>query len=219
MARRNRTRRRENDANRVSNAITRRVRVPRVLSSGNVTRVTGSEMVVPNILLSSSFVVYDFAIQMLAAGTGTPNTPGGTWTLLNTWLGRQATLFNKYKCTRMSLRYVPFCPTSTQGRVIIAWNGDVNDGQPANPQQITKYQNAVEAPVWRETSCSALISKTPEYVVAGANPDQSGNPTQGEFLISVDQGSAPSSSPVPVGSLYLDYDASFWSRASFEDNL
>lgn len=203
------TRAYEDEANRRSNAMVRRNRVPRIVSNGNVTRVTGSEMVVPTVGVVSTFEAYQLIINFMADGSNL--------TLAGTWLARQASLYNKYKITRATLRYVPSCSTATGGRIILAWNGDLNDTNPSNAQAASQYQNSVESPVWRQTSCNMMISRTPEYVVAPVEETGgTGIASPGSFIFAVDNGAG--TTPVTGGSLYLDYDVSFWSRASFTDN-
>lgn len=177
------------------------------MSLGNQTRVTGSEIVVPYTSSSSTFEAYQLTTNFVS------NSAGNDLTLAGTWLARQATLFNKYKIDRCALRYVPFCPTTTQGRVILAWTGDPGDGNPSSAQQLSQYQNSVEAPVWREVSCNAMISRLPEYRVIGDTGDATRD--QGSFYFACDNGPTTA---VPVGTFYLDYDVRFWSRAAFDNN-
>lgn len=179
---------------------------------GNQTRVTGSEMVVPYTSSGATFDAYELATQFITAGSGK------VLTLTGTWLARQASLFNKYKFDRITLRYVPFCPTTTQGRLVIAWTGDSDDNLPTSAQQVSQYQNSVEGPVWRELSCNAMISRTPEFIVHNertGSANYSGIPLQGSFIFGADNG--PSTS-LPVGTFYLDYDVRFWSRAPYSVN-
>lgn len=212
MARnRNRSaRRRENDANRNSNAAMRRYRQPRMTNDNGIVRITGSELV-SVASVSSSPNVTTLRTQFLTPSSGVNQT------LYGTWIANMAKNYNKYKFVRLTARYVPFCPTTTAGRVIMAWNGDTPDLLPTNLAQVSQYQNAVEAPVWREISCNALISRNPEYVVGGDNSaDDSGVQDQGEFLIGVDNGA--SSTATSAGSVYIDYELHLWSRAAFSTN-
>lgn len=216
MARRRnrRTRQRENDANRNSNAVMRRYRQPRMTNENGITRVTGSE------LLYSTSVSSAGGLGGIRTNFLGSNSSTGGASLKGTWVANMAMNYNKYKFVRLTLRYVPFCTTSTQGRVVLAWNGDTNDIIPSSTQQVTQYQNAVEGPVWRELSCNALISRMPEYVVSndgtGSTGDESGAPNQGIFLYAVDNGA--SSTATSCGSFYIDYELHLWSRAAFSAN-
>jgi len=102
-------------------------------TSNGVCTVTGSEQVA----------------TLAISSVGTPGSINiNPLTLANTWLQRQATLYNKYKYVRAALRFVPFVPTSTHGLVILAWGGDVlNDTSPTSGSQVSQYQNARETPV------------------------------------------------------------------------
>lgn len=200
----------ENTANRTSNAIVRRARVPRVMSQGPTTIVRGSEGI-GQLGLGSAF---QFSVVDLS-----PMAPAsaGVYSLEATWLGRQATLYNRYRYLRCTLRYVPFVSTSTSGRVAFAYTGDTNDIAPTSVQTMTQYQNSVEAPVWREVTCNFQPTSQREFVVTsitGAN-SQGLPPAPGNFLVGTDSGAGSSQS---VGSLYLDYEVEFWSRAAFADN-
>lgn len=195
------------EANRRSNAMVRRARVPRVISNGNTTRVVGTEMVIPEIGIENSFEAYQLEINFMVNGANI--------TLNGTWLARQALLFNKFKFARATLRYVPFCTTNTPGRVMLAWNGDTEDTNPTNARQVSQYQNSVESPAWREVSSNMQISRLPEYVVGDYTGTEAGTPTPGAFVFATDNGPTTRTS---AGSLYLDYDVTFWSRASFANN-
>lgn len=182
--------------------------MPRMISNGTVTTVVGSEMI-QSFSITSTFQPYQVPIFF-----GPTTNP--TFSLAGTWLAQQALLFNKFKFKRLTLRYEPFVPTTTQGRIMIAWNGDVNDARPTSAPQVSQYQNAVEAPVWRQVSCNALITRQPEYIVTTATTEEGGPGIQGAFIIGMDQGA--SSTAVPVGSLYLDYEVDLWSRAAYAVN-
>lgn len=202
---RSRIRRREDNANRVNNGLTRRAKMPKIMNGPRVTKIVGSEMLNANLSVSTTGV---FSVVPINFFNNVLNS---------TWVGRQSSLYNKYKFTRLTLRYVPYCPTSQPGRIILAWNGDPGDAPPTTMPQVSQYQNSVEAPAWRETSCNALITKAPEFVVGSATTSDSGGATtQGEFYIGADGGAT--SSQVNVGSLYIDYELSLWSRAAFATN-
>lgn len=212
MARKGRARaisNREDDANRRSNAITRKFRVPRIISNGGVTRVVGNEMLPISLNTKASFQAYQVVVNFFPA-------PPGSITMFGTWLARQAELYNKFKLNRMCLRYVPACPSSTPGRIMLAWNTDYEDTNPTNPQQISQYQSSVETPVWREVCCNAQIPKTPEYTVTKLDDNEKLLCYPGTFLFSSDLGPT---NEVSAGSLYIEYDVSFWSRAAFQSNF
>lgn len=204
---RQRKRAREDSAARTSNAMVRRQRTPRSITENGITTVRGSESI-GQLGTSSSAAAYN-AVPLNLFSTST----SGIYGLGSTWLGRQATLFNRFRIVSARLRYVPFVPTSTPGRIVMAFNGDTDDNAPTTVAQVTQYQNSVEAPLWREVACNMPTSAQREYVVSGGN--YSGLPTApGLFLVATDQATASTS----VGSLYLDYTVQFWSRAAFSAN-
>jgi hypothetical protein len=131
--------------------------------------------------------------------------------LATTWLQRQATLYNKFKFNRAVLRFSPFCPSTTFGRIMIAWSGDAGDNTPTSANQVSQYQGAREAPVWRDLSVAMPQSLKPEYTVS-ATPSTESQP--GEFIVYADYGTTS----LAAGALYLDYDISFWERASYAAN-
>lgn len=201
---------RENSANRTSNAIVRRPKIPRVISDGRVTTVRGSETI-GQLGLGSAFAVSAVDLSPMGAGGS------GVYGLSGTWLGRQATLYNRYRYVSCRLRFVPFVPTSTPGRVVLSYNSDNDDTVPTTIAQVTQYQNAVEAPVWRDVSTSYMPTHQKEFVVTtAASANAAGLPSRpGVFVVGTDSGAGTSNS---VGSLYLDYTVQFWSRASFANN-
>lgn len=196
----------------MSNAVSRRIRVPRSMPNGmgGIT-VRGSETLGNlGIPASGSVSVVEVPLNLVLSAVS------GTYGLNTTWLGRQATLYNCFKFTSCVLRYVPFCNTSTNGRVVMAWCQDYGDLAPTTALQVSQYDRATEAPVWRELSCTMAPSRANQYIVgggAGTNLN-SGPCTQGSFFIATDNSSGSST----IGSLYLDYTVQFWSRASFIDN-
>lgn len=208
MARRRNNRRRivrqENAANRVSNAMVRRIRPPRISTAGGVTVVTGSE------LLTNVNTMGGSTQQLINID------PGG---LTNTWLGRQATLFNKYRYVRATLRYSPFVPTSTPGRIIMSWCGDPTQTPSTSSFVASQFANAVEAPLWRDVSCNMAVGRTPEYTISTTyTGSEAGGETEspGQFIVYTDYGTGTSN--VPCGSVYLDYEIHLWERSSFTGN-
>lgn len=180
----------------VSNARQRRQRVPRMVTSNNSTFITGAE-----------------AIGSVSVGTtgqsksfcAAPYSPG----IADTWLQQQAMLYNKYRYTRLALRYTPFTSTSTSGRVIIGWSPDSSDKQPPTANLITQYQNAVETPVWKETRCNFQMPRKNEFIISEDNCfDPASN--VGGFMVGADQGS--SSTNQGVGTLYIEYTIELWDR-------
>lgn len=179
--------------NRTSNAVARIPRQPRVNNMGGMVNVTGSELV--------GSVTLQF--------NGTANAiSANPYLFTGTWLNRQASMYNKYKYVNARLRFVPFCPTSTAGRIIIGWDADPNDLVPTNPVPVTQLENAREAPIWMENSASMGVIRKPEFTI-GVAGDTDHSP--GNFVIWTDNGTG--SSAVTVGSLYMDYSINFWSRA------
>lgn len=187
-------------ANNVSNAQTRRPRAPRVNSVGGVTTVVGSEVFGTVNSMGGAVVATVDTDPMLATGT---------------WLNRQAALFNHYKYVSLRLRYVPFCPTTTSGRLIMSWCGDYQQSVTANATYAAQFANAVEVPIWRETSCNFVMPRTPEFTLTSTGTeDEIQSP--GKFVVYTDYGTG--SANVAVGSLYLDYTIQLWARSPFTGN-
>lgn len=188
----------ENAANRTSNAVSRRVRVPRTMTNGGVTTVAGSE-IVGNVTLATGSILKQINIDPM--------------TLSNTWLNRNAALYNKYKYVRCAMRYVPFVPTSQPGRLIMSWCADPLQNV-ANVEQVSQFQNARESPVWKECVCNFMVGRTPEYTISSSDEEDA----PGKFLIRSDYGTAADTTPQTIGSLYLDYTVQFWDRSAFAGN-
>lgn len=187
------TKQRMNAANRVSNAVPRSVRMPRVKVANGVTTVTGSDM------LGQINVGQTGQIVGLNA-----NPYSGT-----TWLARQASLYNKYKYVSCRLRYVPFIPTSTPGRLVMGFQADPGDTIPASTTVVSQLQGAREVPVWMETSTSIGPIRKPEFTVSGTSSSDS---SPGQFVVATDFGP---STTIACGSVYLDYTINFWNRTAY----
>lgn len=184
-----------NAAAMTSNATRRRNRPPRVLSGGQRTIVTGSESI-RSVQVGLAAQCFGLSLDPMAH-TGT-------------WLSRQASLFNKYKYVRCTVRYSPFVPTSQAGRVIIGWCGDdIQSTSSLVDSQVSQFANAVEFPVWMAGSCNFVNSRTPEYVVSSTDDDNTTSP--GKFVVYSDNGP---STPIGAGSLYLDYEIMFMERST-----
>lgn len=199
--RRNRQARNVAYANKVSNARVTRFSMPRVVSTRDSTVVSGSELfgyVSCSSTPTMAYVSLDLGIQS------------------NTWVGRMATNYNKYKFQRATLRFVPFVPTSTPGRLIIGWVGDPTQ-QPTTATAIwaSQFANAVETPVWTPIQCNFVNSRTPEYTFTTVDSTELMNEGPGQFGIYTDYG--PGSS-LACGSLYLDYTVMLSERSAFAGN-
>lgn len=207
---RQRRRAREDAAGRTSNAIIRHPRIPRTISDGMITVVKGSETI-GQLGTSATAAAFNW-VDLSPLSTSS----SGIYGLTQTWLGRQATLFNRYKYVSARLRFVPFVPTTTAGRVVMAFDSDFNDSQPSSVAQVTQYQNSVECPVWREIGINLPSSMQREFVVTSATTTNAAvlPARPGGFVISTDQATVAQS----IGSLYLDYTVNFWSRAAFAIN-
>lgn len=178
-------------------------------TNGNVTRVSGRELVGSSAVATTYGVI---EVQLAPLVT----TGGATIGLGASWLGRQASLFNKYKYLSARLVYEPFTATSTGGRIMIAYASDPNDSLPGNMTVLSQYQGSRAGPVWSEVSCNMQVGRTPEYTVA-SNIEEDPTKSPGYFLVATDGGA--SSTSAGVGALYLEYTVEFWSRAAFSTNV
>jgi len=166
-----------------------------MVSQNGITTVHGSE------LIGSGLVAAGFAVSSYSMDPG--QNP-----LLNMWIGAQASLYNKYRFTSLTLKYVPFVGTQTQGRVMMAWTGDSKVTPPGSMVTLSQYTNSKEAPVWMPLNVSFVMPKKPEFVYSATATDNTVCP--GSFFVGFDAGSGQAQG---AGSFYLDYVCQLWERS------
>lgn len=71
------------------------------------------------------------------------------------WLSTIAPSFETYRFRKLRFRYIPRCPTSSQGSVLLVPDYDSADANTLTEERATQHVNAVEESVWKE--CVAIL--------------------------------------------------------------
>lgn len=66
----------------------------------------------------------------------------------NSWIGGLARSYGQFKWLNLDFIYVPFCPTSTPGRVGFAFQYDARDAVPTTANTVDIAQGSVVSPIW-----------------------------------------------------------------------
>lgn len=166
-------------------------------SNGNVTRVQHREFIADISSNSSAF-----ATTTLAINPGNPTA--------FPWLAAIATNYESYTFKKLAYRYLPLCPTSTQGRITMAIDYDARDTVPTTKAVLSQYQGAVATPVWQQglyVSTPANLTKfcKQRYVSGPSVPTNSDVKTYhvGQFTIATSNTPA---SLTQLGELWVEYD-------------
>lgn len=154
-ARRRRRRRRVRSGNVASNGSTtmvsapsagsalvrRAAQVPRMLTSGEATRVCNTEMIsaITNPLAFAQGDVYMHPAFF-------------------PWLKTVAAGFSKWRWIRLRFIYIPVCPTNTAGQLVLGLAYDVSDNAPTTSVQLQQAYKSVTSPVWAGFEGSALMN-------------------------------------------------------------
>lgn len=100
--------------------------------------------------------------------TGVVN-PGNT--VMFPWLSTIAQNYDKYKFLALSFEYVPSCSTTTEGRVIMSIDTDMDDSAPGSYAEHMSMIHAVSTSPWMPVALKHHnLSKTPKFVRSGYAP-------------------------------------------------
>lgn len=172
----------------------------KLVSNGNTTRVSHREFISDITAASSGFATINFAVN-----------PGNATAF--PWLSAIAANYESYTFKRLAYRYVPLCPTSTQGRITMALDYDARDSIPTSKAVLSQYQGAVATPVWQQgvylAQPSNLVKFAKQRYVSGATiPANSDVKTYhvGQFILGTSN--TPTAS-TQLGELWVEYDVEF----------
>lgn len=169
-------------------------------SNGNITRVTHREFISDITSNAAGFATTNIAIN-----------PGNATAF--PWLSAIAANYESYTFKKLAYRYVPLCPTSTQGRITMAIDYDARDSIPSSKAVLSSYQGSVATPVWQQGLCVAtssnLVKFTKQRYVSGPTvPANSDIKTYhlGYFILGTSNTPAASTQ---LGELWVEYDVEF----------
>lgn len=115
----------------VAGGVVTKPMVPRFNMRGDSTIVTNTE-----ILNNQSLAALGaFATNSSALIAAAPS-----------WLAQVSDLYSKYRWRRCTLIYIPKCPTTTSGSVVMALTYDRNDAAPTTRSQLSQSYKAINFP-------------------------------------------------------------------------
>lgn len=115
----------------ISGGVVTRPIVPRFTMRGDSTIVHNSELVT-SLTLPALGAFFTGSFPLI------PTFP--------TWLANVADLYSKFRWVFCHVVYIPKCPTTTSGAVVMAFNYDRNDALPAGRQQLSQTHKAINFP-------------------------------------------------------------------------
>ncbi|WBG54470.1 capsid protein [Mimosa mosaic virus] len=129
------------------------------------------------------------------------------------WLQGMAALFSKYKWLSLTARYVPTCPTTTEGAIHMCYKYDVSDTTPTTAAQMSVMQGYRSGAVWTSLSSPMEVGRlaTTWYryrVASSISSDSDVASTLVPAILVVMVGSGSSSSAVETGYIEWVYSIS-----------
>lgn len=129
----------------VSKGVSLYSRYPVISRSARSQRIQYMELVNAGIAGSTGFTLQQQFIINPGISTSFP------------WLSTIAAQYEQYKVRSLRFHFVPFCPTSTKGVVMMMVDYNVNDPVPATETQFMDHPRAVSTPVWERCSFSSSV--------------------------------------------------------------
>jgi hypothetical protein len=129
----------------VSGGIVTRPMVPRFNMRGDSTIVTNTE------ILNN---------QTLAAAGAFNTSNSALIAAAPSWLAQVADLYSKYRWLKCTLIYVPKCPTTTSGSVVMALTYDRNDAAPTTRAQLSQSYKAINFPPYAGYDGAVFLNST-----------------------------------------------------------
>lgn len=127
------------------------------------------------------------------------------------WLAQIATNYDFYRFKRVRLVYVPMCPTTQDGRVMLGYDVDSTDLLPLDRQAMSSYSCSTEGSAWAVQSLDCALADNSKWFYT----DSAGVGTvSGAHNALLDQGqffaaTYGSSGAAQLGEVYVLYDVEF----------
>lgn len=113
------------------------------------------------------------------------------------WLSTIAVNYDKYRISKMAVELVTFAPTSTAGRIGIAYDPDSTDEPPANKTEFFAMEKHIQGPVWQSVMLELPVP-TKELFVNSHTTADSKLIDAGQFVVMSDNLSSTSTSLADV---------------------
>lgn len=73
------------------------------------------------------------------------------------WLANVARGYSRFRYKKLRVVYIPYCSTSTNGNLTMAFGYDFNDQTPPNTDQLTSYYNSTSTALWGGSEGGSLL--------------------------------------------------------------
>jgi hypothetical protein len=120
------------------------------------------------------------------------------------WLSQQAKGFEYFIIRRLSVEYVPQCPTSTTGRINMVFDYDVDDAPPQTEAEFLNAFHSASNAIW--ASCGMRFSPTEQQQKRYYTTDHLPGGSNQLYFPAVLHVAAVGSGVAAVGQLWLDYE-------------
>lgn len=169
---------------------------PRITTDGDCIRISHREFLRD----VESVAAGEVSITYLEANPGLPN--------VCPWLSKIAENFESYTFNRLNIEYVPMCPATAAGSIVIAPDYDVSDYVPASIQSLMTFPNSVRTSVWQgmkmECDPRSLKKLVYERMVRGDEIEDVDLKLYDACVLYF--GISGTVAVAPVGSLWIEYD-------------
>lgn len=123
------------------------------------------------------------------------------------WLATIAKSYEKWRPRKVRLIYVPLCPTTRPGNIIMAFDYDPSDALPVTAIEMEQNKTSVSGPIWHEATLELSVRDMLDNVKAYytgpvSTPADRRMAYGGQFVIAYDG----LDSTATVGKFYLDYE-------------
>lgn len=133
------------------------------------------------------------------------------------WLYTQAQGYESYKFTHLKYEWVPSCPTSTPGSVLLAIDFDPMDPVPSDAKAMSNYQGAVRSDVWSPVTMVANMKDSRNagefrFVRSSLSSTEASQLPMydlGNMFLSFPDMLALPEDATPLGTLYVDFTVEF----------
>lgn len=127
-----------------------------------------------------------------------------------TWIQGMANLYERYQIKSLAVRYVPSCPSTTPGDVLMCFDYDINDPSIATETAFLNTVGAKLSPVWTSSQINAVTRKNSRQLKCrSAAVPALGVRTDYDFAtLYVATVGSPNSTV--LGRLFLDYEVEFF---------
>lgn len=116
---------------------------PRFTGTRGTVRITHKELIGTVSIINGTVVTSPTGPSGQSVYTMSPSNSN-----LFPWLSRVASNYDYFRFNRARLVYVPLCPTTTSGRVMLGFDPDATDGIPYDRSALASYSCSTDGSAW-----------------------------------------------------------------------